>query len=288
MMKFNLKTIVAAVALAASTAAVAQSSLTPMSTQNGSLTFLGLDSSASISILVDLNYNLNDFLPTSAVNNPGTTIVWNFNTNTLTVNGTAQQGTFAWSNPFATFSASANNVQWAVISGDSQTGQRYTTTGNPTQSQLNALTLQSASNMSIVNNLYAANAPLGTHVGGNTAGASVATSGTAYVGGNNFGTAGRWGGNNLAWTAFATEGATNRFQFINVQPRPAPNNLQPTITTFGLPNVDHLVATGPVSTFTYDDGVLTWATPVPEPSTYAMMLAGLAAVGFMTRRRKLS
>jgi hypothetical protein len=32
--------------------------------------------------------------------------------------------------------------------------------------------------------------------------------------------------------------------------------------------------------------VISFAAPVPEPETYAMMLAGLGLMGFMVRRRK--
>ncbi len=35
-------------------------------------------------------------------------------------------------------------------------------------------------------------------------------------------------------------------------------------------------------------GMAPVSAPVPEPSTYAMMLAGIGAIGFMTRRRRQS
>jgi hypothetical protein len=36
------------------------------------------------------------------------------------------------------------------------------------------------------------------------------------------------------------------------------------------------------------DGSNTFTTVVPEPETYMLMLAGLGAIGFMTRRRRKS
>ncbi len=42
-----------------------------------------------------------------------------------------------------------------------------------------------------------------------------------------------------------------------------------------------------VGVSTFDVTTAAAPSPIPEPSTYAMMLAGIAAVGFMSRRRKL-
>lgn len=43
----------------------------------------------------------------------------------------------------------------------------------------------------------------------------------------------------------------------------------------------------PNRSFSVDNVSLVATAPVPEPETYAMMLAGLGAVGFMARRRKV-
>lgn len=40
--------------------------------------------------------------------------------------------------------------------------------------------------------------------------------------------------------------------------------------------------------FSFDDGVIVPTPGVPEPATWAMMLAGLGGVGFAMRRRRVA
>lgn len=279
-MKQTLKVLAAAMALAA--AGGANAALQLMSTQNSSLTFVALDSVGSpISIMVDLDYNLNDFLTTSALNTVGTEIVWDFNANTRSVNGAAPvNGGYAWSSEFATFlgTAQSADLKWAVLAGDSATGQRFATTGTPTTAEVNLQTLASSSIMANVNNLYSSNSVTGTHAS-STAGASTATAGGAYLGSNNFGVNGSWAGG-LKWTSWAADASSNNFDFINVAPRTAGSQLA---------QVSFYNDATKNASFSFDSstGQLTWSvTPVPEPGALALMLAGLGAVGFVGGRRR--
>jgi PEP-CTERM motif len=61
--------------------------------------------------------------------------------------------------------------------------------------------------------------------------------------------------------------------------------------TFNGPNIDHVLFSSNAESFAGQNlviGSLQFTTPVPEPETYAMLLAGLGFLGFTTRRRNNS
>ena len=58
-------------------------------------------------------------------------------------------------------------------------------------------------------------------------------------------------------------------------------NAVSTVTPFGTPG-----AVGSGFTINNGGGDLNFAAPIPEPETYALMMAGLGMLGFMARRRK--
>lgn len=279
-MKLKMKLMAAAVALAASAGANA-TGMDNFASGNGSLAFIALDSVGSpISMMMDLDYNLNSFLSGSSAANSN--ISWNFNTNTLTVNGVVSGSTQTnWSGALGSFNALAQTTEtrWGVIAGDSAnefgvgaSPKRYLTTvvagtligtvDNTTDSNLNNFSLVDA----MVNNQSTAQNAAGTN-------GSTASSGTGYVGQSfGLGTASSRGWqNNIATGVVTLASYGSNADFYMLDPS------SPATT---------VAVTPYAGTFNYNAGVLTYSVAaVPEPSEYALMLAGLGMIGFMARRR---
>lgn len=277
-MSMKLKTLTAAVAIAAS--GMANAAIDNFASGNSSLLFFAADKTgAPISMSLDLSFNLNDFLPGTTLSN--STIAWNFNTNTLSVNGVQQGGTYNWSSLLETFSGTAQVAQtsWGVIAGDSTlasasdlTSIRYFSTSKSVLDLADNQSLSNLSNFSGVDNHFNA-AALGQ--GANDG--ITATGGVAYIANNTaLGANFNWQNRAAAGSSAAAVGESqNVFFYDGVA---AGNSNRATVTQYGNANG--------FATFSYSEGILTYTAPVPEPETYALMLAGLGLVAAIARRRK--
>ncbi len=290
-MKLQFRALaLAAATLAASGAHAAIELATSGTAGNSSLLFVAVDSNSNIALTVDLGLSMSYFTnsTTWVTELQSASKTWNFATNTTSESGITG---ISWSAAYDTFKATqaGNDFTWGVIAADAVTGSTvnasnaiagrgWLATGNATQAEmLNASTSGPTGNGLGNFGLYAASVNnFGTHLGSaNGAATTDASNGDAWLP-NRMG--GNFGGQQT-WNYLLANGATSTFQW---QQQVVAN---PVVIQFGLSNATDSLAATPVF-WTFDIATDTLVLAVPEPSTYAMLVAGLAAVGFMARRRK--
>ena len=289
-MKFNLRMV--AFAAAALAAGGAHADFNFVGTGDGTLLFVAIDADANIQFTADLGLTVSSFTnATTFTSGLAAPVTWNFATN-ATNSGIA--GTNAWSTAYSTFTSTQTdgNFTWGVIAGDNitttgtaaqqiVTSRNLLSTGNATEAEMTALqtTTPLANGATAFANFEASSNNLGNLNAANTNGAAAVTSsnGTAYL--TNFGSlAGNFQGNNT-WNYLVANGVSSTFQR-------AQSLTGGVVTQFGNPNAIDSLAANPIN-FTFDFATSALVlSPIPEPGTYAMLLAGLAAVGFMARRRQ--
>lgn len=291
-MNLKLSALVAAAVLAVGGA---QAAVDAPSTGNGTVYIVAMDVNGGVGFVADLGLAMSAFTGGTMLT-PGVT-TWNFATNTTTLSTTGND----WSNAYGKFksSQSGNDFVWAVMAGDSVSGgtipgRGWLSTGNPTQTEMLAASTSTptgtgltnitqffAAATALVDNTATTNTRANTTLTANN-GAVNTTSADATAWLNSPGMQGTFGGQQT-WNYLLGNGAVSAF---NWQQQVVAN---PVIVQFGFPSnlTDLGTPANLTASFVFDLGTdtLTW-TVVPEPGTYAMLLAGLAAVGFVARRRR--
>ena len=268
----KMKLLIAALALAAGSAHAA---IDKSTTGNGSLVLSVIDNVSGVSLTVDLGLNMDSFLPTSAVTSAGYTQTWD-----LTANPD-------WAGAWATYLSASGSlsddkwVVWAVDNTDNFAGSDrvLSTSSSPlsliddtTNSQMTGIGGKMDIHINAVNQY-------GNHSIVDNGASVTYVSDLAAFGGsaNAFGTTGKMGVNGSAtWVAWDNVGDSLPFYLVS-------NSSTSSLSKVNIDTYDNVW--GPSSFTLNADGTLVYTAAVPEPETFALMLAGLGLVGFIGRRR---
>jgi hypothetical protein len=286
-MKFNLKALVAAVALSA-TAMSANAALDSGNTLGigSELAFSAYDVTTGIGYTYDLNWNkyLNDIVGVDqAANTAGNATLL---ANAKVASSLIGAGGVIYDDVLTglPFGADTSNVQWYLGAYDSQGRTRLLTTKDSTDATAysstsnqvkTAVTIFSgyapSSDAFIVDPAAVANYDLDAYA------VTAETNGAAYAG-----NAGNAFNNNIK--DMTNLMGSQSFMYLLAQSTQASSNIAALQTQLTAVNGDKIVAK------TYQQGGV-WrlnisaVAAVPEPESYAMFLAGLGLMGFIARRR---
>lgn len=257
---------------------------------NSSVIFVAIDVNSNIGLTLDLGLRMSDFTNSNSLTSGLTSpLTWDFAANTTDAPVTGSNG---WTAAYEAFKAAqaGDDFLWGVVAADQITGTSITATnaiigrgllatGNVTVDEMLAANTSTPTGTGIGNfiNFVAASNNFGNHsTVANGASTTTASDGAAWLPDLMGGT---FGGGALTWSYLIANGVSSTFQW---QQQLVAN---PVVQQFGNPTTTDALSPAPIN-FTFDIATNQLVlSPVPEPGTYAMLLAGLGAMGFMVRRR---